>query len=157
MLRTTVVLANILAASGAALCAIIHALSFSDATAGFWARLFAVTVLVVFPLGGLAMLLSLRVARTYGVWGGHLSAFIAQRAPKWLRRVGIAVFFYALIHLVPFGVFGVQKSIGATHVPLMASAFVAWFYLMFMEVFTVALRDPKIVEPRARRDEQTDA
>src|SRR5206468_13041296 len=51
-------------------------------------RLFAATVLAVFPFGGFTILLALRVGRTYGVSGGDLSAFIARRAPRWQRHVG---------------------------------------------------------------------
>jgi len=159
MFRSTVVFANIAAGSGAALCALIHALSFFDVVPGFLVRLFAATVLAVFPFGGFTIFLALRVGRTYGVSGVDLSAFIAQRAPRWQRHVGIVALVYASIHLVlvAFGAVGAQKSTGPTHVPFVLSAFVVWFYLWFMQVFTVGLRDPKIVEPKARRSDQARA
>ena len=157
MFRSTVVFANIAAGIGATLCALIHALSFFDVVPGFLVRMFAATVLAVFPFGGFTILLALRVGRTYGISGGDLSAFIARRAPRWQRHVGIGVLVYALIHLVAFGAVGAQKSTGATHVPLVASAFVVWFYLMFMQVFTVGLRDPKVVEPKAHQGDQARA
>ena len=111
----------------------------------------------MFPFGGFTIFLALRVGREYGVSGGELAAFIAQRAPRWQRHVGIGVLVYALIHLVAFGAVGAQKSTGAAHAPLVASAFLVWFNLMFMQVFTVGLRDPKVVEPKARRGEQARA
>jgi hypothetical protein len=144
MFRPLVVLTNVLAVGGVVLCAIVHAFSFVEVMPRLLAQLFAVTLLAVFPLSGFAILLALRVGRTYGVRGSQLSTFIAQRAPKWLRRLGIAVFVYALLHFA-FDVIGTRKISGLTRPPLMASAFVAWFYLWFAQVFTVGLRDPKIL------------
>ena len=152
MFRALVVLANVLTVAGAVLCAVVHAFSFADVTPRFLAQLFAVTILAVFPLSGFAILLLLRVGRSYGVSGVQLSTFIAQRAPKWLRRLGIAVFVYSLLHFF-FEAIGTGKIAGLARSPL-ASAFVAWFYLMFAEVFTVALADPTVLEPRARRHDK---
>src|SRR5437588_11715456 len=147
MFRTIVVLANILAFIGVTICAFTHALSLIDVVPGFLVLLFAAALLAVFPLGGLATVLALRAGRTYGLWGGRLSAFIARRTPRWLRRVGIGVFVYALIHFVVFSAKGVQENMTASHIPLMASAFVAWFYLMFIQLFTVGLSDPQLIAP----------
>ncbi len=80
----------------------------------------------MFPIGGLAIFLVIRVGRTYGLWGSRLDLFIAGRAPQWLRRVGTGVLLYG-------------------HIPPMLSAVVAWFYVRFIQVFTVGLRDPKII------------
>jgi len=60
----------------------------------------------------------------------------------------MCVFAYALIHFVAFATIGARTAPGTTHVPLLASAFVAAFYLTFMEVFTVGLNDPTLVEPK---------
>lgn len=145
MFRMIVVLANIVATVGLTICAFTHALSLIDLLPGFWVALFAVALAAVFPLGGLATVLALRVGRTYGLWGSRLSGFIAERTPRSLRRVGIGVFVYALIHFGVFSAKGAPENMTAT-VPLMASAFVAWFYLMVIQIFTVGLSDPQIIE-----------
>ena len=152
MFRTIVFLANILAASGVAACAFTHAASLFGPTPRLTGQIFASTTLAVFPLGGLAIILALRVKRTYRV-RGHLASFIGQRAPRWLHRASMCVFVYALIHFVASVTVGARTASGATQVPLVVSAFVATFYLGFMEVFTVGLDDPKLVEPKARRRE----
>jgi len=153
MFRTAVLLANIIAASGVAACALVHAASLIGPTQRLAGQIFASTILAVFPLCGLAIILALRVKRTYRV-RGHLPSFIGQRAPRWLHRASMCVFAYALIHFVAFATIGARTAPGTTHVPLLASAFVAAFYLTFMEVFTVGLNDPTLVEPKARRREQ---
>ena len=152
MFRTTVLLANILAASGVAACALTHATSLIDVTPRLSGQIFASTTLAVFPLGGLAIIVALRVQRTHRV-RGHLPSFIGQRAPRWLHRASMCVFVYALIHLIAFATIGARTASGATDVPLVASAVVAFFYLGFMEVFTVGLNDPELVPPKARRRE----
>lgn len=149
MFRVLVVLANILAVSGVALCALTHALSLVGVVPRFWVRSFAVALLAVFPIGGLAIFLVIRVGRTYGLWGGRLDLFIAGRAPRWLRRIGTGVLLYGMIHFVVFCFVGTPESTSATHIPPMASAVVAWFYVMFIQVFTVGLRDPKIISAAA--------
>jgi hypothetical protein len=147
MFRAIVVLGNILAFIGVSICAFTHALSLIDVAPEFLVRAFAAALLAVLPLGGLATVLALRAGRTYDLWGGRLSAFIARRTPRWLRRVGIGVFVYALIHFVVFSATGLQENMTARHIPLMASAFVAWFYLMFIQLFTVGLSDPQLIGP----------
>jgi hypothetical protein len=149
-------LAGILAVSGGVLCGLIHAVfliqaAFSITLApAVWARLFSISVLAVFPLGGFAILVGLRLGRQHGVRSG-LAALIAQRSPRWLRRAGIGVFIYALIYFVAFRASGAQESLGATDVPLVASAFVAWFYLMFLQAFAVGLSDWNLVGSKGRQ------
>jgi len=118
------------------------------------ARIFAVVVLAVFPLGGFAFLVSFRVGRTYATWGNHILAFLLRRAPKWLGRLAIGTLVYAIVHLVVLAATRTQGATLGTRVPLAASASVAWFYLIFVAVFTVALRDPKILGAKIRRAEQ---
>ena len=74
---------------------------------------------------------------------------MARRAPRWLRRVWTGIFFYAAIHFVVFCFVGSPEIMSATHIPPMASAVVAWVYVEFIQVFTVALRDPKIIAAAA--------
>ena len=150
MFRGLVVLATILAVSGVALSALTHVLSLVGVVPRFWVRSFAVALLAVFPIGGLAIFLVIRVGRTYGVWGSRLATFIARRAPRWLRRVGTGVLVYAAICFVVSGFVGAPENAGATHVPPEVSAVVAWLYVMFIQVFTVELRDPKIIAAASR-------
>lgn len=103
----------------------------------------------VFPIGGLAIFLGIRVGRTYGLWDSRLDTFLARRAPRWLRRVGTGILFYAAIHFVVFCFVGSPESVSATHIPPMVSAVIAWFYVRFIQVFTVGLRDPKIIAAAA--------
>jgi hypothetical protein len=149
MFRGLVVLATILAVSGVALSALTHVLSLVGVVPRFWVRSFAVALLAVFPIGGLAIFLVIRVGRTYGVWGSRLATFIARRAPR-LRRVGTGVLVYAAICVVVPGFVGAPENAGATHVPPEVSAVVAWLYVMFIQVFTVGLRDPKIIAAASR-------
>jgi len=146
MFRGIVVLASVLAFIGVSICAFTHALSLVSVLPGFLRGLFAAALLAMFPLGGLGTVLALRVQRTYGLSGSDFPGFIARRTKRSLRRVGIGVFVYALIQFVVFSAKAVPQSTTATHIPLMASAFVAWFYLMFIQLFTVGLSDAKIVE-----------
>ena len=141
--RVLVVCATTLAVSGVALCALTHVLSLVGVVPRFWVRSFAVALLAVFPIGGLAIFLAIRVGRTYGLGGSRLDTFIAGRAPRWLRRVGTGILFYAAIHFVVFCVVGSPES--ATHIQPMVSAVIAWFYVRFIQVFTVGLSDPKII------------
>jgi len=143
--RVLVVLANILAVSGVALCALTHVLSLVGVVPRFWVRSFALALLAVFPIGGLAIFLVIRVGLTYGLWGRRLDTFMARRAPRWLRRVGTGVLLYGMIHFVVFCFVGGPESTSPTHIPPMLSAVVAWFYVRFIQVFTVGLRDPKII------------
>jgi hypothetical protein len=147
--RVLVVCATILAVSGVAVCALTHGLSLVGVVPRFWVRAFAVALLAVFPMGGLATFLAIRVRRTYGLSHSRLGTFMARRAPRWLRRVGTGILFYAAIHFVVFCFVGSPESTSATHIPLMVSAVVAWFYVMFVQVFTVGLRDPKIITAAA--------
>jgi hypothetical protein len=48
------------------------------------------------------------------------------------------------------GFVGAPENAGATHVPPEVSAVVAWLYVMFIQVFTVGLRDPKIIAAASR-------
>src|SRR6266850_4716546 len=116
MFRVLVVLATILAVSGVALCALTHVLSLVGVVPRFWVRSFAVALLAVFPIGGLAIFLVIRVGRTYGLWGSRLDLFIAGRAPQWLRRVGTGVLLYGMIHFVVFCFVGDPESTSATHI-----------------------------------------
>ena len=145
MFRAIVLLANILAIIGVSICAFTHALSLIDVAPGFLVQLFSAALLAVFPLGGLAVILALRVGRTYGL---GLPVFIARRTPRWLRRVGVGVFVYALIHFVVFSAKAVPAT---TPIPLMASAFIAWFYLMFIQLFTAGLGDTQLIESAGAR------
>ena len=147
--RVLVVCATTLAVSGVALCALTHVLSLVGVVPRFWVRSFAVALLAVFPIGGLAIFLAIRVGRTYSLWGHRLDTFIARRAPRWLRRVGTGILFYAAIHFVVFCFVGTPESMSATHIPPVVSAVVAWFYVRFIQVFTVGLRDPKIIAAAA--------
>jgi hypothetical protein len=135
-------IANVLAAGGAVVCALVHFMSFVGVGPLLSGRLFAVAVLAVFPLGGFAILLLLRVGRTYRVWGSHQLDFVIRRAPKWLRYLVQAAFIYGLIQFL------VLVFRGSSHADasLASSAFVAWFYLVFVAVFTVGLGDPRLVE-----------
>jgi len=149
MFRTVVVLAKVLAVGGAAASALVHFTTFTGVALVFSGRILALAVLAAFPLGGFAILLLLRVGRTYRVWGNHQLTFVRQRTPKPLRVLTDIVFVYALICFAVSYVVRSSTIVGS----LAASAFVAWFHLVFTGVFSVSLGDPRIVRPRPRSGE----
>src|SRR5262249_31152417 len=131
--------------------ALVHVACFTGLAPASAGPLLALAVLAIFPLCGFAILLLLRVGRTYRVRGSDQLPFVTQRAPKALRLLTQGVLVYALIC---FAVFYFLSSgiIGL----LAASAMLAWFYLEFTAVFSFSLGDPGIVRPRAGSGEPLD-
>src|SRR2546430_17021031 len=101
MFRTILVIGNIAAACGAATCALAHlmALTGANPVPGPW---LAATVLAIFPLGGLAVFVGVRVGYTYRVWGHAQWPLLRERLPKWLTRAATGTFLYSAIRFVAF-------------------------------------------------------
>jgi len=100
-------------------------------------RSFGVVVLAVFPLGGLAVFLAIRVRLRYGVPDRDLTDFFSQRAPHWLSRAAFGTLAYGIVCLAAGAVLG-ARGVG-TAAPVLAT-----FYMMFLLIFTAALTDARL-------------
>lgn len=114
-------------------------------------RWLAAAILAVFPLGGLAVFLGIRVGNTYRVWGSAQWVLFSERSPKWLTRVAMGTFLYSLVRFIAFAVTRSQQTGPEARMPMGdVSAFIGAFYVGFLVIFTAGLRDDRLA-PNSRR------